>query len=404
MYEASGLMAQARADHGDGVIFVAINYRLGLFGWLNGNGDEDVFPNVGLQDQLFALHWYVLFLNSNGRGARKADKGYRIQKYISLFGGDAENVTVMGQSAGAGSITHHLTAVNDDGVVPFHRAIIQSPGWEHGDSVKIWQTTLSTASFLTGHPQTSGKNLVDMDFATLNQINGQVVFGSSNGSFTFGPTPDGGYVPDFAESQLLQGHFDSRPKLMIGHNSNEAGLFVPTELDTEEELISGLTNFLEELYPEAVEYVLNELYPSPSDATSYSTQSERAMLIVSESSFACNTRYLAIAFGNSTMNYRFQMPPGIHGQDLPYTFFHENTTETDVPIPGLAEAMQAYFTSFAKSGNVNLADEILNLLDWPEYGDTANIVTFGLDGIGIAEDDTRNHRCDFWQKGNSWKH
>lgn len=312
-------------------------------------------------------------------------------------------MTVMGQSAGAGSITHHLTATSDDDVVPFSRAIIQSPGWEHGNSTEIWETTLSIASIFSGHPQTMGKNLVDMDFATLNQINGQVVFQSSNGSFTFGPTPDGAYVPDFAEALLLQGHFDSRPKLMIGHNSNEAGLFVSAELDTEEEFVASLANFLEELRPDAVDYILNDLYPPPSDATTYSTQSERAMLLVSESSFACNTRYLAVAFGNSTMNYRFQMPPGIHGQDLPYTFFHKNTTETSVPIPGLAEAMQAYFTSFAKSGNVNLAGDVQNLIDWPEYGNEATIVTFGLEGVGTAEDDTMNHRCDFWQKGDFWQ-
>lgn len=50
-------MSQARSDGGDGMIYVAINYRLGLFGWLNGDGDDDVFPNVALQDQLFALKW-----------------------------------------------------------------------------------------------------------------------------------------------------------------------------------------------------------------------------------------------------------------------------------------------------------------------------------------------------------
>lgn len=57
LYNPSGLMSQARSDGGDGMIYVAINYRLGLFGWLNGNGDDNVFPNVALQDQLFALKW-----------------------------------------------------------------------------------------------------------------------------------------------------------------------------------------------------------------------------------------------------------------------------------------------------------------------------------------------------------
>lgn len=51
-------MTRSRMDGGEGIIYVALNYRLGLFGWLNGNGDADVFPNVALQDQLFALEWY----------------------------------------------------------------------------------------------------------------------------------------------------------------------------------------------------------------------------------------------------------------------------------------------------------------------------------------------------------
>ena len=57
LFDPSGLMATARTDGRDGMIFISLNYRLGLFGWLNGDGDEDVFPNVALQDQLFALKW-----------------------------------------------------------------------------------------------------------------------------------------------------------------------------------------------------------------------------------------------------------------------------------------------------------------------------------------------------------
>src|SRR5829696_8396024 len=79
------------ARRGD-VVVVTLNYRLGLFGYLRGvDVCGDALPstgNEGLLDQLAALAW--------------------VRDEIASFGGDPENVTVMGQSAGAGSITAML--------------------------------------------------------------------------------------------------------------------------------------------------------------------------------------------------------------------------------------------------------------------------------------------------------
>jgi hypothetical protein len=72
------------------MIFVALNYRLGAFGWLSGSIiQQDSTPNVGLYDQRLALEW--------------------VQENIAKFGGDPKRVTVMGESAGAGSIIHQIT-------------------------------------------------------------------------------------------------------------------------------------------------------------------------------------------------------------------------------------------------------------------------------------------------------
>ncbi len=56
-YNPGGLLARSMRSDGQGIIYVAINYRLGIFGWLNGYGDNDVLPNVGLHDQRLALDW-----------------------------------------------------------------------------------------------------------------------------------------------------------------------------------------------------------------------------------------------------------------------------------------------------------------------------------------------------------
>ncbi|MCQ8780301.1 carboxylesterase family protein, partial [Escherichia coli] len=53
--DPAGLIARSQLDHGEGIIFVAINYRLGLYGWLS--GANDTIPNLGLYDQRMALQW-----------------------------------------------------------------------------------------------------------------------------------------------------------------------------------------------------------------------------------------------------------------------------------------------------------------------------------------------------------
>lgn len=56
-FETSGLVRRSQSDNGEGIIYVALNHRLGLFGWANGRRDGDIFPNVGLQDQPLGLKW-----------------------------------------------------------------------------------------------------------------------------------------------------------------------------------------------------------------------------------------------------------------------------------------------------------------------------------------------------------
>eukprot|EP00760_Papus_ankaliazontas_P014731 PhM_4_TR16139/c3_g1_i10/m.88078/K03929/pnbA; para-nitrobenzyl esterase len=97
MYEPSKMAKR-------GVVVVTINYRLGVFGWLDVPGFT---PNRGLLDQREALRW--------------------VNKYIGHFGGDAGNVTIFGESAGGMSVLTHLgtPSLVKEGL--FHNAILQSP-------------------------------------------------------------------------------------------------------------------------------------------------------------------------------------------------------------------------------------------------------------------------------------
>jgi cholinesterase len=95
---------------------------------------EDSTANVVLYDQRFALEW--------------------VQKYISLFGGSPNRVTVIGESAGGGSIEHQITAYAGQGEAPFQQAILQSPGFkpkpDFTEQEAIFQKTLSYASLIAG--------------------------------------------------------------------------------------------------------------------------------------------------------------------------------------------------------------------------------------------------------------
>ena len=87
------------------VVVVTINYRLGLFGFVSFDDPSLEVPgNAGLKDQVMALRW--------------------VQKNIVKFGGDRNNVTIFGESAGGVSV--HLMVLSPLAKGLFHKAIAQS--------------------------------------------------------------------------------------------------------------------------------------------------------------------------------------------------------------------------------------------------------------------------------------
>ena len=96
----------ARLAANGGVVVVNVTYRIGVFGGLElsslGEGFDD---NLALRDQIAALHW--------------------VRDNIGAFGGDAQRVTVFGESAGATSVLALLASPAAEGL--FGRAIAQSP-------------------------------------------------------------------------------------------------------------------------------------------------------------------------------------------------------------------------------------------------------------------------------------
>lgn len=162
-----------------------------------------------------------------------------IQTYIARFGGNAADVTVMGESAGASSILHHITSYGGDVTepLPFKKAIIQSPAFEFNiDHDSTFETTILTAvTQLESLMNTSstileqvatalgGAILADLSLTALNDlfdlvddsvgatwkaINQAVVYGADAGKFNYGVMVDGTYVPKLPQVLLAEGSFD----------------------------------------------------------------------------------------------------------------------------------------------------------------------------------------------------
>ena len=111
--------ALARAT--DAVV-VAANYRVGALGWLHladlGGAQWAGSTNLGLRDQVAALHW--------------------VRENVAAFGGDPDNITIAGESAGAFSVGALLAAPSASGT--FHRAILSS-----GNTERIFSTATATS-------------------------------------------------------------------------------------------------------------------------------------------------------------------------------------------------------------------------------------------------------------------
>ncbi|KAF2427723.1 alpha/beta-hydrolase [Tothia fuscella] len=370
----------------DGIVFVALNYRLGAFGWLSGPTFQiDGTANLGLHDQRFALNW--------------------IQKHIAAFGGDPEQVTVMGESAGGASIMHQITAYGGkpgrdatDGGAPFAQAIIQSPGFLPDVSNTAQEQRFETFLLLANVSSLAEARKLPTE--ALIAANLRLVAQSPYGSFTFAPSVDGDFIPALAGILLLHGQFDKDVKLMVGHNTNEGLYFASPENANETNFLNNIRLSIPTANAATLEYITTVLYPQVYDGSyGYLDPIQRVAVSAADLGFVCNTRFLDTAFKGQTYSYRFAIPPALHGDDVPYSFYNGDPIG---PYPltqslNAALTLQDWIVSFTKNG-VPTAPDVPSTPAFPQYGAENNVAVIGADGITLGIDDAANPRCTWWQK------
>ena len=269
-YSAAGLIHAAEVNNTEGIIFVSLNYRLGAFGWLSGpTFQQDGTANAGLYDQRLALQW--------------------VQANIHLFGGDPNRVTVMGESAGGGSIMHQITAFGGlKGPAPFQQAVLQSAAFQNIVSNLQEQTVFE--NYLGLLKVNTIEEARQLPFTALQTANIIQVANSSYGDFTFGPVVDGLFAPAIPGKLLLQGSFDKSLKLMLGHNADEGLVFTSPFITTDTLFNDFVLTAFPTISPGVANYVETVLYPPKMPGalalTGYSDEVGRAVLAVTESTFS----------------------------------------------------------------------------------------------------------------------
>lgn len=216
---ASALYGGARlAERGD-VVVVTINYRLGILGFLAHPGLADAEAggaagNWGLLDQVAALRW--------------------VGENIAAFGGDPDNVTIFGESAGGMSVTDLLAMPSAHGL--FRRAIAQS-GPPSGVSMATAEEHAS--KLLAEFSFTEPAQLRSLPVDALLSAQGTVLTSRAGGGLILVPVVDGASMP-IAPLQAFSDGSAARVPFMVGTNRDEAKLFMvqdPKNRDPDDDLV-----------------------------------------------------------------------------------------------------------------------------------------------------------------------
>ncbi|MFB7506653.1 carboxylesterase/lipase family protein [Streptomyces broussonetiae] len=185
----------------DGVVFVSVNYRLGVEGY---GLFPDAPPNPGLRDQLAALQW--------------------VHDAIGAFGGDPDRITLCGQSAGAISVGALLAAPAARGLI--RRAVLQSGPPEASDRDKVRRMVRRMAMRLKIPATAEAFAAVDRDLLLRTQAEVGRLGSPVLGGPAFGIVVDGDLVPRDPLKTLIDGESARGVDLLMGWTRDEYRLWL----------------------------------------------------------------------------------------------------------------------------------------------------------------------------------
>jgi len=383
-----------------GVILMTFNYRLGRLGHfafpaLSAEHPDEPKGSYAFMDMIAALQW--------------------VQDNIAAFGGDPNNVTIFGQSAGGVAVHSLLTIPQAKGL--FHKAISHSGGGRDGvltgrpinreNADPFYPVSAETIgiNFARRHgiDGTDANALAKLRSLSVEEIvdGGQESDGEGGPRTYSGPILDGKLVVETAESAYKAGRQLKVP-LIIGSCSAEIGGNFVNFAGTKEELFS-LFGELEDDAKAAYDPEGNKEFDEVQ--TLFNTDwvwAEPARFAARFFAAGDMPAYI-FHYGYVPANMRERMRYGAgHGAEIPYVFNNLNSrrgaAETTTIDEEVARILNTYWANFAKTGNPNGA----GLPVWPNYGTAKEeILDIQPDGNIVGKPDTRKQRLDVIEKASS---
>jgi para-nitrobenzyl esterase len=388
----------------DGVVVVSLNYRLGIFGFFPHPGlvaEGSKAGNQALWDQRFAMQW--------------------VQANIAKFGGDPQNVTIFGESAGAYNVCLHVASAPKPSL--FERAISESGGCTTrqptlaeaqplalGVAAEVGCAGAATGNDGGGSPESgagaeagTGDASVADSLACLRGLTTAALLAtheedtSSGLAEIFSAVVDGDFLSEQPRT-LFQNGDTAKVPYLLGSNNDEAMLFELTVTPVTDQ--TGLSAAIAQDYGDAgatlaALYPLSEFdggFPNPFQAALTRVKSDQMLI--------CNTydsAQLSAAQGVPAYAYNFDISAATylgacHGSELPYVFGTGTQLTAGSQQAAASALMERYWTRFASKGNPSGGTD----LTWPSFSTSSNQrMQFTLQGPSVVAN-FHATECTYW--------
>lgn len=337
-----------------GVVFVTINYRLGIFGflahpWLSEESPHKVSGNYGILDQIAALTW--------------------VKNNVAAFGGDTGRITIAGQSAGAFSVNALVISPLAKGL--FHRAIAQSGGMFSSDMLGGRNLEQAEKAGLEVSAKLGAENI-----AQLRSLSAEELMKAGQGA---GLVKDNYVLPSTWDA-FIRAAYNDVP-LITGWNADE---FSFGALKKANEYLKEAETRYGTFAPAFL-----QAFPGSNDQEAAASQKLLGVLNFGWNNYTWAKLQQQHGKNNAYLYYFAHVPPGepnfgaFHSAEFGYAL--KTLRLWDRPFTAydhqLSETMSSCWVNFAANGNPNGE----GLPEWPAFEPaTARVMQFG-DKVGTVD-------------------
>ncbi|KAH7021436.1 Alpha/Beta hydrolase protein [Microdochium trichocladiopsis] len=243
-----GLILESVAN-GIPVMHVAMNYRLGFFGFAQSDAlQQEGSENAGLRDQRLAIEW--------------------VRDNIGHFGGDGRRITIFGQSSGGLAVGMQIMAYGGTQPVPFQQGICESQALEPGitanftiDAMQLLVDAVACNTSALHSPETVAcLRSLDTETLRLAAIDTYIADIAHNIGDIWLPVVDGDFLPA-APSVLAKEHrFATDVTTMIGWADSDVAFYTDSSIATPQDTHKFIADYIPYVTPANIDTLLG-LYP-----------------------------------------------------------------------------------------------------------------------------------------------